>query len=85
HLSWAITLANPAVVSSLARVSFMLGGGARGRGVALAYIQGIVEKTALVNAIDDVFIIASAITLAALMPALFLKKVSRARRGSSAE
>jgi hypothetical protein len=63
----------------------MLGGGTRGRGVALAYIQGIVVKAAFVNAIDDVFIIAAAVTLAALVPALFLKKVSRARRGSLVE
>jgi EmrB/QacA subfamily drug resistance transporter len=85
HLSWAITLANPTVVSSLAKASSMLGGGTRGRGVALAYIQGIVAKTAFVNAIDDVFIVAAAVTLAALVPALFLKKVTRARRRSSAE
>jgi hypothetical protein len=74
RLSWGLTAANPAVTSLLSRAGAALGGGARGKGIALAMIQGMVAKSAFVNAIDDVFIVTAAFTLIALVPALFLKK-----------
>ena len=74
RLSWGLTAANPAITSLLSRAGAAMGGGARGRGVALALVQGMVAKSSFVNAIDDVFIVTAAFTLIALVPALFLKK-----------
>ena len=82
RLSWGLTAANPAVTSLLSRAGAAMGGGARGRGVALALVQGMIAKSSFVNAIDDVFIVTAAFTLIALVPALFLKKgTNRSSRG----
>jgi len=78
RLSWSLSAANPAAASSLAKAGALLGGGARGRTAALAYLQGMVAKAAFVNAIDDVFLITAAFILLALVPALFLKKGAQA-------
>ena len=61
-----------------------MGGGARGRSVALAYISGLLAKTSFVNAIDAVFIVTAAFTLIALVPAMFLKKGKGARTPGAA-
>jgi EmrB/QacA subfamily drug resistance transporter len=74
RLSWGVTATHPAVTSMLSRTGAAMGGGARGRGIALALVQGMVAKSSFVNAIDDVFIVTAAFTLIALVPALFLKK-----------
>jgi EmrB/QacA subfamily drug resistance transporter len=81
RLSWGLSAANPAMTSSLARMGALLGGGARGRTAALAYLQGMVAKAAFVNAIDDVFLITAAFILLALVPALFLKRGAQAGPG----
>jgi MFS family permease len=60
-----------------------LGGGASGDQVRMlgsAYLEGIVAQSAFVKGIDDVFVIAAFITLAGVVPALFMKRV----RGSGA-
>jgi hypothetical protein len=87
HLAWGLTAANPTVVNMITRAGTAMGGGARGKTVALAYIQGMVAKSSFVNAIDDVFIVTAALTLIALIPALFLKKAAagKARGASMAE
>ncbi len=87
HLSWGLTAANPTVANMIARAGTAMGGGARGKSVALAYMQGMVAKSSFVNAIDDVFIVTAALTLIALVPALFLKKVAagKARGAAMAE
>ena len=74
HISWAVNAANPTVMDLLSRAGTAMGGGARGRSVALALMSGMVAKNSFVNAIDDVFIVTAAFTLIALVPALFLKK-----------
>jgi EmrB/QacA subfamily drug resistance transporter len=81
RLSWGLSAASPATTSSLAGMGALLGGGARGRTAALAYLQGMVAKAAFVNAIDDVFLITAAFILLALVPALFLKRGAQAGRG----
>lgn len=81
RLSWTLNAANPVAAGSLAKVGALMGGGAQGRGAALAYLQGMVARTAFVNAIDDVFLITAAFTLLALVPALFLKKGVQAGPG----
>jgi hypothetical protein len=64
----------------------MMGGGAKGRGMALLFLQGMAAKTGFVNAIDDVFIITALIAAAAIIPAFFLKKgKSGAPRMAAAE
>lgn len=84
RLSWGLTAANPAVVSLLNRAGAAMGGGAHGRGIALALVQGMVAKSSFVNAIDDVFIVTAAFTLIALVPALFLRKGTNSRSGGPA-
>jgi EmrB/QacA subfamily drug resistance transporter len=76
--SWSLSAADPAVSGAVAAVSGALGGGARGRIGALAWLQGQVAKLSFVGAIDDVFIVAAAFTLLALLPAFFLKRGSKA-------
>jgi len=73
-LAWTVTPANPAAMAALAHAGALMGGGARGRGTALAFLNGMAAKTAFVNAIDDVFIISAIITVVAIIPALFLKR-----------
>jgi EmrB/QacA subfamily drug resistance transporter len=87
HLSWGLNAANPTIVNMMVRAGAAMGGGARGKSIALAYIQGMVVKSSFVNAIDDVFIFTAALTLIALVPALFLKKAAtgRARGAAMAE
>ena len=85
-LSWTVTRANPAAMAAIGQAGAHLGGGARGRGMALAFINGLALKTAFVNAIDDVFLITAVITIVAVIPAFFLKKgAGGARRGPVAE
>ncbi len=73
-LAWTVNPANPGVTSVLSKAGALMGGGARGRGIALAYINGMVAKTSYVNAMDDVFIITAIIAALAFVPAFFLKK-----------
>jgi EmrB/QacA subfamily drug resistance transporter len=73
-LAWTVNPANPAAVGAIARTAGLMGGGARGHGMALAYLKGMAQKTAFVNAIDDVFLITAIIAVAAIAPAFFLKK-----------
>ncbi|MGO9308636.1 MAG: DHA2 family efflux MFS transporter permease subunit [Spirochaetia bacterium] len=86
-LAWTVNPANPAAMGALAHAGALMGGGAKGRGVALAFLQGMTTKTAFVDAIDDVFIITALITVVAVIPAFFLKKgkVAAARGGAVAE
>jgi EmrB/QacA subfamily drug resistance transporter len=73
-LAWTVNPANPAAMGALSHAGALMGGGAKGLGMALAYLKGMVAKTAFVNAIDDVFIITALITVVAIVPAFFLKK-----------
>jgi EmrB/QacA subfamily drug resistance transporter len=86
-LSWTFNSSSQAATDALSKAGAMMGGGARGRGVALAYVQGMVAKTAFVSAIDDIFIIAAVFTLLALVPAFFLKRgaAGKGRMGAMAE
>ncbi len=73
-LAWTVNAANPAAMSALAHAGSLMGGGAKGRGMALAFLQGMAAKTGFVNAIDDVFLITALITVVAVIPAFFLKR-----------
>jgi len=86
-LAWTVTPANPAAMSALSHAGAMMGGGARGHTMALAFLKGMAAKTAFVNAIDDVFIITAIITAFAVIPAFFLKKgkAGAARAGAMAD
>jgi EmrB/QacA subfamily drug resistance transporter len=87
HLAWGLNAANPTVADTISRAAAAMGGGPRGRGIALAWMQGMVAKSSFVNAIDDVFIVTAGLTLIALVPALFLKKAAagKARGAAMAE
>ncbi len=74
HLGWTVTAANPTVTGILARAGTAMGGGPRGRLMALAYLQGLAQRAGFVNAIDDVFLITAALAALAIVPALFLKR-----------
>ncbi len=65
---------NYAAVGLIARMSAAFGGGARGHSATISYLFGIVRKLGYVQGIDDVFIVAAALTLIGVVPALFLKK-----------
>ncbi|HET6449673.1 MAG TPA: MFS transporter, partial [Spirochaetia bacterium] len=73
-LAWTVTPANAAAMGAITRAGALMGGGGRGRGMALAFLEGQAMKTGFVNAIDDVFLITAALTVLALVPAFFLKK-----------
>ena len=74
RLAWTLVPGNPVVATTVSRIGHAFGGGARGRGAALGYLQGMVSRTSFVNGIDDVFVAAAAFTLVALIPAFFLKR-----------
>jgi len=86
-LAWTVTSANPAAMNALAHAGAVMGGGAKGRAMALMFLQGMATKTGFVNAIDDVFVISAIITAGAILPAFFLKKGKGggARMGAAAE
>jgi EmrB/QacA subfamily drug resistance transporter len=86
-LSWTVTPASREAVQTLSRMGALMGGGARGRGVALSLLNALALKTAFVNAIDDVFVVTAIIAALAVIPALFLKrgKALAARQGALAE
>jgi EmrB/QacA subfamily drug resistance transporter len=86
-LAWTVSPANPAAMSALNHAGALMGGGAKGRGMALMFLQGMALKTGFVNAIDDVFIISAVITAVAIIPAFFLKKGKGggSRMGAAAE
>src|SRR5271157_2314186 len=83
-LAWTVNPANPAAMGALAHAGSLMGGGANGRGMALAFLQGMAAKTGFVNAIDDVFLITAFVTVVAVIPAFFLKK-GKARGAAAAE
>jgi hypothetical protein len=83
-LAWTVNPANPAAMSALTHAGSLMGGGAKGRGMALAFLQGMAAKTGFVNAIDDVFLITAIVTVVAVIPAFFLKK-GKARGAVAAE
>lgn len=72
--AWSLSAADPTVVQAAAAASAALGGGARGRIGALAWLQGQVARLSFVGAVDDVFVVAAAFTVLALVPAFFLKR-----------
>jgi EmrB/QacA subfamily drug resistance transporter len=86
-LAWSVNPANSTAMNAFAGASQMMGGGARGHSMALAFLQGTVTSTAAVDAIDDVFLITAIFTVVAAIPAFFLKrrKASAARKIAVAE
>jgi MFS family permease len=86
-LAWGVNPANPAAMSALAHAEQLMGEGAKGHRMALAFFQGTVNKTAFVDAIDDVFLITAIFTVIAVIPAFLLKKgkAGAARGGAMAE
>ena len=73
-LAWTVNPGNLAAMGALSHAGAVMGGGVRGKTMALAWIKGMALKTGFVNAIDDVFIITAIITAVAIIPAFFLKK-----------
>jgi EmrB/QacA subfamily drug resistance transporter len=73
-LAWSVNPANPVATGALAGAGQMMGGGAKGHSMALAFLQGTVAQTAFVDAIDDAFLITAIFTVVAVIPAFFLKK-----------
>lgn len=83
-LAWGVTPANNAARDALTHASQMMGGGAKGHSMALAFLQRTVASTAFVDAIDDVFLITAIFSVLALIPAFFLKKAkTSAARGAA--
>jgi hypothetical protein len=83
-LAWTVNPGNPAAMAALSHAGAAMGGGAKGQGIALAFLNGMALKTAFVNAIDDVFIITAIITVIAVIPAFFLKKGKAGGAGGAA-
>ncbi len=86
-LAWTVNQGNSTAMAALSHIGALMGGGAKGQGMALAYLKGMVVKSAFVNAIDDVFIITAIISAVAIIPAFFLKKgkAGASRGGAMAE
>ncbi len=72
--AWTITAADPTVSGAVAAVTGAIGGGLRGKSGALLWLQGQIAKLSFVGAVDDVFVVAAAFTVIALVPAFFLKR-----------
>ncbi len=76
-LAGNITASNPAVSDFFQRLGAYLGAGpvtAQVKSLGTAYLQGVVSRVAYVKGIDDIFVIASLITLAGVIPAVFLQR-----------
>jgi len=72
-----ISFSNKGLAQLMAKFSNLLGStSAIKSSVGLSYIQGIITQISYVKAIDEVFILASAITVIGIIPILFLKKTS---------
>lgn len=84
--AWSLTASDPTVAGAIATVSGAIGGGGRGRTGALLVLQGQIARLSFVGAVDDVFVVAAAFTVLALLPAFFLKrgKEGASGRGRSA-
>ena len=77
---------NLTVMALLARVSASMGDDTRGKSLTLAVLQGLVDRTSFVNALDDVVMVAAAFTLTALVPVVsFKKSVGPRTRGTAVE
>ena len=70
--------------SLMQKFSHYLGGGmaasAQARAVGLSSLKGLIQETAYIKGIDDIFMVASVLTIFGLIPALFLKKKSHGSR-----
>jgi len=80
HLAWSVSPDSTAVVDLLGRMQGLLGGGPAAQGAALASLQALAGRAAFVSAMDEMFIITSALTLVGLVPAFFLKKSAAEKR-----
>jgi len=76
RLTWTLVPSDPIVSSTISHIASAFGGGARGHGVALAYLKGVITQTSFINGVDDVFVAAAAFTVMALIPAVLLKRSS---------
>lgn len=74
RMAWTVTPDDPTVAATLSGVGAALGGGAVGKGGALAYMSGLIAQQSFVAGIDDIFIVASIVTLLGFIPAFLLKK-----------
>jgi EmrB/QacA subfamily drug resistance transporter len=74
RLAWTLVPSDPIVASTVSRIGRALGGGAKGHGMALAYLKGMVSRTSFIDGIDDVFVAAAVFTFVALIPAFFLRR-----------
>jgi len=84
QLRSGVTSWNPNVIEFAQKAGAQLGGLAGGgKTVVLAYLQALVAKAAYVQGIDEVFIVSAALTLAAVIPALFLKKNAASRSAAT--
>lgn len=79
-----LTPANLGLGGLMQKFSSVLGAGAGGaaqaKALGVSVLQGLVQETSFVKGLDDVFLLASVITLFGLLPAVFLKK---SRQGSA--
>jgi len=65
-----------------------LGGGqaasAQVKTLGAVALKGLIQQSAFVKGLDDVFMVASIITIIGLLPAVFLQKKKRAENGPRA-
>jgi hypothetical protein len=80
HYAWGLTASDPATHQALATISAAVGGGARGRIGALAWLQGQVSRLSFVSGVQDIFIVAGIFTVLGILPALFLKPGSSGKK-----
>jgi MFS family permease len=71
-----ITGADIPIKNFLGSLSMHLNGysAAESRAIGIGYLKGMIDTSAFVRALDDLFVIATCITLVSLIPAFFLKR-----------
>jgi EmrB/QacA subfamily drug resistance transporter len=73
-----LTSSSLGVSQLIQKFTFYLGGGqaaaAQVKSLGIETLQGLISESAFVKGLDDIFLVASILTIVGLIPALFLKK-----------
>jgi EmrB/QacA subfamily drug resistance transporter len=86
-ISNQLTSSNPGISQLMQKFSTYTGGSqaslAQAKALGTLTLQGVVQETAFVQGIDDIFMIASILTICGLLPAIFLKKSTQSKQQSA--
>ena len=85
-ISNQLTTSNLGISQLLQKFSYFLGGSgysaAQTKILGTVTLQGLVQQSAFVKGLDDIFLVTSLLTIIGLIPALFLKKIDHGKQQS---